>query len=79
MTDPHKIITVLEAVLERIDQTVSTMPQLVSEGDTDALAGKIQTYQAQIARVKSALQKQRSHEKRKRELETQNRQNDPNS
>ena len=76
MTEPAKLIAVFQALLAQLEQTVSLMPELMAEdGHGDNLSDKIQKYQTQLARVKNVLRKHQDHEKRKREIETQNRTN----
>jgi hypothetical protein len=78
MSDPTKLIAVFQALLAQLEQTISQMPQLMAEdGRAESLGNQIQAHQTQLARIKNVLRKHQDHEKRKRELETQNRKNNP--
>jgi hypothetical protein len=77
MNDTAKILEFVSAFLSKLDGTISQIPRLVEDGRSDSLSNQIQSYQTQLARVKNVLRKHQDHEKRKREIETQNRKNDP--
>ena len=76
MTDPAKLIEVFQGLLGQLEQTISLMPQLVENGRTDNLNNQIQSYQTKIARIKNVLRKNQDHERRRREIQKQNRTND---
>lgn len=75
MTDPKKMISIFQALLAQLEATVATFPQLVEDGRSDSLGNEIQNYQTKIARIKNALRKHQDHERRRREIEKQNRDN----
>jgi len=79
MTDSTKLIAIFQALLTQLEQTISRMPQhlMAEDGRAESLGNQIQSHQTQLARIKNVLRKHQDHERRKRELETQNRKNNP--
>ncbi|MEI8287875.1 MAG: hypothetical protein WCH99_00265 [Verrucomicrobiota bacterium] len=69
------MISIFQALLAQLEATVATFPQLVEDGRSDSLGNEIQNYQTKIARIKNALRKHQDHERRRREIEKQNRDN----
>jgi hypothetical protein len=76
MNDSARLIQVFQMMLAQMEAMVDTMPQLVGEdGRSESLGNQIQSYQTNLARVKNVLRKHQQQEKRKRELDRQNKQN----
>jgi len=73
MTDGDKWIQVFRLLLAQLEGLVDSMPQTVAEdGRTDSLSNQIQSYQTQLARVKNVLRKHQEAERRKREIDREN-------
>jgi hypothetical protein len=68
MTDPAKLIAIMQVILSELEQTLSTAPEPTNE-KTDARAGRLK---GQIERLKIVLRKHQDAESRKRELTAQN-------
>ena len=75
MTDPAKMIGIFQALLAQLEATVEMLPQLVEDGRGESLNNQIQSYQTKLARVKNVLRKHQEHERRKREIQRQNKEN----
>lgn len=77
MNDGDKWIQVFRALLAQLEGMVDSMPPTVAEdGRTDSLSNQIQSYQTQLARVKNVLRKHQEHERRKKEIDRENRSHD---
>ena len=76
MNDAAKLIQVFQMMLAQMEAMVDMMPQLVGEdGRSEGLNNQVQSYQTKLARVKNVLHKHQDNERRKREIEKQNKQN----
>lgn len=76
MNDSAKLIQVFQMMLAQMEAMVGMMPQLVGEdGRTENLGNQVQSYQTRLARVKNVLRKHQDHERHRREIEKQNRDN----
>ena len=76
MNDAAKMIQVFQMLLAQMEAMVGMMPQLTGEdGRSESLGNQIQSYQTKLARVKNVLRKHQEQERRKREIERQNKQN----
>lgn len=76
MNDAAKMIQVFQMLLAQMEAMVGMMPQLMGEdGRSQSLGNQIQSYQTKLARVKNVLRKHQEQERRKREIERQNKQN----
>lgn len=71
---PSRIISILEILLAQLEASLS--PQIM-EGDTqtDLLRNQIDGFKSQTNRLKTVLKKHQDAERRKRDLNKQNRQN----
>jgi hypothetical protein len=70
LTDPAKIISIMRVMLTELERMMPTAPQVLEDEDSraDQLKG-------QIDRLDMVLKKHQAANRRKRELEKQNRQN----
>lgn len=76
MNDAAKMIQVFQMLLAQMEAMVEMMPPLVGEDSrTDSLSNQIASYQTNLARVKNVLRKHQDRERRKREIERQNKEN----
>lgn len=74
--DSARLIQVFQMMLAQMEAMVGMMPQLMGEdGRSESLGNQIQSYQTKLARVKNVLRKHQDQERRKRDLERQNKQN----
>jgi hypothetical protein len=76
MNDATKLIQVFQMLLAQMEAMVGMMPQLMGEdGRSESLSNQIQSYQTKLARVKNVLRKHQERERRKREIQRQNKGN----
>ena len=76
MNDTAKLIQVFQMMLAQVEAMVDMMPQLVGEdGRTESLNNQIAAYETRLARVNNVLRKHQDAERRKRDIERQNKQN----
>lgn len=76
MNDAAKLIQVFQMMLAQMEAMVDMMPQLVGEdGRTESLSNQITAYQTKLARVKNVLRRHQDAERRKREIQRQNKEN----
>lgn len=79
MNDAAKMIQVFQMLLAQMEAMVGMMPQLMGEdGRSESLGNQIADYQTKLARVKNVLRKHQDAERRKRDIERQNRTNAQN-
>jgi len=69
MTDPAKLIAIMQVILSELEQTLSTAPKPTNESNH---TGEIQN---RIDRLDAVLKKRQAADRRRRELEKQNRLN----
>lgn len=69
MTDPAKIIAIMRVMLTELERTLSTAPEPTNESDH---TGQIQN---RIDRLDAVLKKRKAAERRRKELERNNRDN----
>lgn len=67
MTDPAKLIAIMRVMLNELEQTLSTAPQPTNESNH---TGEIQN---RIDRLDAVLKKRQAADRRRRELEKNNR------
>jgi Mg/Co/Ni transporter MgtE len=76
VNDAAKMIQVFQMLLAQMEAMVAMMPQLMGEdGRSESLGNQIQSYQTKLARVKNVLRKHQEQERRKREIQRQNKEN----
>ena len=76
MNDAAKMIQVFQMLLAQMEAMVEMMPQLMGEDcRSEGLNSQVQSYQTKLARVKNVLRKHQEQERRKREIQRQNKEN----
>jgi hypothetical protein len=76
MNDAAKMVQIFQMLLAQMEAMVDMMPQLVGEdGRTESLSNQVAAYQTKLARVKNVLRKHQEAERRKQEIQRQNKQN----
>lgn len=73
MTEPVKLISIMKILLAELEQSLSSSPHPMKENDSRTDQMKLK-----IDRLDAALKKRQSADRRKRELEKQNRENSRN-
>lgn len=71
MTDPSKLISIMQVILRELEEMLSQAPERTDE----VIDNRAIRLRNQIDRLKSVLTKHKDAESRKRELAKQNRQN----
>lgn len=71
MTDPAKLIAIMKVMLTELERTLSTAPQSMTEADDP----RTLQLQRQVDRLDDALKKRQLADRRRKELDRQNREN----
>ena len=72
MIEPAKLIAIMKVMLSELERSLAEAPAPLKEN------GRSENLKTQIDRLKYVLKKHQDHDRRKRELEKQNRDNTRN-
>jgi len=73
--EPRQILDLMEILLMELERSLEAAPTMSEDARTDNLKHQIADYRNKTQRLKTVLQKHKAHERRKREIDRQNRRN----